>query len=264
MNDNNHRLEKAPKAYNNPDFLNSKQAREIRILAEYIQPRKQHREENINNTIIFFGSARTPSQEAFDADSASSNPTLSHFKSSVRYYEECRQLAHLLTEWSMKLPEEQQLFICTGGGPGIMEAGNRGAQEAGGRSIGLNISLPFEQYPNPYITPELNFEFHYFFMRKYWFTYFAKAMVVFPGGFGTLDELFELLTLVQTKKITKHMPIVLYGKDYWTKLINFEFMAESGMISQNDLDLIFFAETPQQAFDYLKKDLEAMFSANSK
>jgi uncharacterized protein (TIGR00730 family) len=164
----------------------------------------------------------------------------------------------------MKLPEEQQLFICTGGGPGIMEAGNRGAQEAGGRSIGLNISLPFEQYPNPYITPELNFEFHYFFMRKYWFTYFAKAMVVFPGGFGTLDELFELLTLVQTKKITKHMPIVLYGKDYWTKLINFEFMAESGMISQNDLDLIFFAETPQQAFDYLKKDLEAMFSANSK
>jgi uncharacterized protein (TIGR00730 family) len=173
-----------------------------------------------------------------------------------RYYEEARQLARMLTEWTITLPGKRARFVVTsGGGPGIMEAANRGAREAGGKTIGLNIRLPFEQMPNPYITPELNFEFHYFFMRKYWFAYLSKALVVFPGGFGTLDELFEILTLAQTQKLAKKILVIVYGKEYWMKVLNLEHLVEAGAIAREDLDLFSFADTPEEAFQLLKEGL---------
>ena len=173
----------------------------------------------------------------------------------ARYYEDARQLAFLITQWTKTINQPRHRFvIATGGGPGIMEAANLGASEAGGKTIGLNISLPFEQMPNPYITPDLNFEFHYFFMRKLWFAYLAKALVVFPGGFGTFDELFELLTLTQTEKLAKRICIVIYGKDYWDRVINFQALVDSGTISPNDLELFHWASTPEEAFTYLRED----------
>jgi len=176
----------------------------------------------------------------------------------ARYYEDARQLAGMVSKWAESLPGRRHRFVITsGGGPGIMEAANRGAFEAGCKTIGLNIKLPFEQRPNPWITPELNFEFHYFFMRKYWFAYLAKALVVFPGGFGTLDEMFELLTLAQTRKLAKPITVVIYGSEYWKTIINLEAMAEKGAISLKDLDLFKFADTPEQAFEMLKAGLTA-------
>jgi hypothetical protein len=172
-----------------------------------------------------------------------------------RYYEETVELARLMTQWSVKLDDQQRFVICSGGGPGIMEAANKGAIMGGGKSIGLNISLPFEQFANPYITKDLNFEFHYFFMRKFWFVYLAKALVVFPGGFGTMDELFEVLTLLQTGKTRKKMTVVLYGSDYWTKVIDFREMVRHGMISQEDLSLFKVLDTPESAFAYLRGEL---------
>jgi uncharacterized protein (TIGR00730 family) len=173
-----------------------------------------------------------------------------------RYYEEARKLAHMLTEWTVTLPGKRHRFVVTsGGGPGIMEAANRGANEAGGKTIGLNIRLPFEQFPNPYITPELNFEFHYFFMRKYWFAYLAKALVVFPGGFGTLDELFEILTLAQTQKLAKKIIVIVYGKEYWSRVLNLEALADSGAISPDDTQLFSFCDSPEEAFECLKEGL---------
>jgi uncharacterized protein (TIGR00730 family) len=174
----------------------------------------------------------------------------------ARYYEDARRLAGMLTNWAKKIPSQRHRFVVTsGGGPGIMEAANRGAAEAGGKTIGLNIRLPFEQAPNPYITPSLNFEFHYFFMRKLWFAYLAKALVVFPGGFGTLDEMFEILTLAQTQKLAKKITVVVYGQDYWKKVINLEALVGTGAISPKDLDLFQFADTPEQAFELLRGGL---------
>jgi hypothetical protein len=174
----------------------------------------------------------------------------------ARYYEDARQLAFMITKWTLSISQPRKRFvICTGGGPGIMEAANLGAMEAGGKTIGMNINLPFEQMPNPYITPELNFEFHYFFMRKLWFAYLAKALVVFPGGFGTFDELFELLTLAQTEKLAKRMCVVVYGKEYWDRVVNFEAMVDRGVISPKDLELFHWANTPEEAFQCLHQDL---------
>ena len=257
-------LAKAPLAYLNPEFLDSPDGRLIRIMAEYQEPLVRFRRERIADTIVFFGSARfhaldvathelkTVGNTAPPAEQAAGMAAvhMSH------YYEDARTLARLISTWSKALPGPRHRFVVTsGGGPGIMEAANRGAWEAGAKSIGLNIKLPFEQVPNPYITPELNFEFHYFFMRKYWFAYLAKALVVFPGGFGTMDEMFELLTLAQTNKLTKKMTVILYGTDYWKSAINFEFFAENGAIAPQDLDLFQFADTPGHAFDLLKTGL---------
>ncbi len=267
------RLQRAPKAYDNREFLHSPRARILRMLAEYQHPDMHLRSNDIHSTIIFFGSARIKSKEQHHQEAEALRL---HIENSIgeeqlrtqkkldrlvahqemsEYYEDAVELARLMTEWSMKLPDGSEFVICTGGGPGIMEAGNRGAHQAGGKSVGLNISLPFEQYPNPYITPDLNFEFHYFFMRKYWFVYLAKALVVFPGGFGTLDELMEVLTLVQTKKIRKQMPICIYGEKFWKNVINFEYLADMNMIEADDLQLFRFVNSPQEAFTFLRTEL---------
>jgi uncharacterized protein (TIGR00730 family) len=276
-------LASAPLAYENPDFLNSPDGRILRILAEYNEPMARFRRERIQDTVVFFGSARfraldvashelelldntgsvQPAPESEQpARSTDTEPTeLQHKRAEAavemaRYYEDARSLARLMTQWSKNLPGRRHRFVITsGGGPGIMEAANRGAWEAGGKTIGLNIMLPFEQQPNPYITPALNLNFHYFFMRKYWFAYLAKALVVFPGGFGTLDEMFELLTLDQTHKLSKPITIVIYGSSYWKNVINLELLAEKGAIAVKDLDLFQFADTPEQAFEILKEGL---------
>lgn len=237
---------RAPKAYRNIDFLNSPDARTLRILAEFYEPKARFKKNKINNIIVFFGSARAEN----------SNPDLPKKNLLSSYYAKAEDLSYRLTKWSKENHKGSQGFnICSGGGPGIMEASNLGAQKGKGKSIGLNISLPMEQYPNPYIDDELNFEFHYFFMRKFWFVYLAKAIVIFPGGFGTMDELFETLTLVQTKKLSKPLPIVIFGTDYWNKLINFDTMIEWGTISKEDLDLIKFCDEVDEAFEYLTKVL---------
>jgi uncharacterized protein (TIGR00730 family) len=228
-----------PLAYRNAEFMDTPDARALRILSEYLYPLSRFRKQRIRDTIVFFGSART-------------------FESGVagRYYEEARELARRLTEWTLSLHEPTRRFVvCSGGGPGIMEAANRGAQDAGGQTIGLNIGLPFEQRPNPFITPELGFEFHYFFMRKFWFAYLAKALVVFPGGFGTLDELTEILTLVQTQKLEKKMVVVLYGASFWKEVLNFEALVRYGMISEQDLELFQFADDVDMAFQILEEGL---------
>jgi len=264
-------LPAAPLAYENRDFLNSPDGRLLRILSEYSEPLARFRREKIQDTVVFFGSARFASLS--DAEGAltlldkpgSARPAnyeeqkkrLGAAIKMARYYEEARTLAHKLTEWNMTLPYKKHRFVVTsGGGPGIMEAANRGAREAGGKTIGLNIRLPYEQYPNRYITPELNFEFHYFFMRKYWFAYLAKALVIFPGGFGTLDELFEILTLVQTQKLAKKVLVMIYGgKDYWEKVLNIDALIEFGAVSPEDRDLYRFANSPEEAFGMLREGL---------
>jgi uncharacterized protein (TIGR00730 family) len=279
-------LASAPLAYENPEFLNHADGRIIRILSEYSEPLARFRHERIQDTVVFFGSARfrplddacrelellentgsqrpAPPEEqparAGESRAGKSSPLrLRRAESAVemaRYYEDARKLASLLTQWSMNLKSQRHRFVVTsGGGPGIMEAANRGAWEAGGKSIGLNIRLPFEQQPNRYITPALNFEFHYFFMRKYWFAYLAKALVVFPGGFGTLDEMFEILTLSQTNKLAKKIGIVVYGSDYWKKVIDFDALVQKGSISPKDLQLFQFADTPEDAFTLLRDGL---------
>ncbi len=260
-----------PVAYNDSEFLDSDEARPIRILAEYLEPLRRFQAQNVQDTVVFFGSARVSSREHADAelesltrrlagrDAPESEQHMALGRKAVewsRYYEEARELAKLLTEWSLALGSSTHRFVVTsGGGPGIMEAANRGAQEAGGKTIGLNIKLPFEQGPNPYITDGLHFEFHYFFMRKFWFAYLAKALVIFPGGFGTLDEMFEILTLMQTEKLAKQIQIVLYGAEYWNRIMDLEPMLEWGAISKPDLDLLQHADTPQQAFEVLKAHL---------
>ncbi|BDG02906.1 LOG family protein [Anaeromyxobacter oryzae] len=223
-------------AYQNREFLDSDGARPLRILAEYLAPLEVFRRERIHDTVVFFGSARL-----------SPDGPLGH------YYEEARALARLVTAWSKSLPSGAHRYIvCSGGGGGIMEAANRGASEAGGRTIGLNIGLPREQRPNPYITRELCFEFHYFFMRKLWFAHLARALVVFPGGFGTLDELAEILTLQQTGKLTRRTPVLLYGSTYWNEIVNFDALVRHGMISREDLDLFTFADDPATALGLLQ------------
>jgi uncharacterized protein (TIGR00730 family) len=230
---------KTIKSYRNPEFMKSRAARPLRILSEYLEPRSRLDAERVEDTIVFFGSAR--------------------LKEGNNYYEAARELALRLTQWSKGLdPEGRRRFVvCTGGGPGIMEAANRGASEARGRNVGLTIALPQEELVNPYVTRELEFHFHYFFMRKFWFAYLAKALVVFPGGYGTLDELFEMLTLVQTKRMQKPMPIVLFGNDYWNEVVNFDALVRHGTIDAADLDLMYRTDSVDEAFAYLVKQLMA-------
>ena len=273
----------APLAYENPAFLNSADGRLIRIVAEYLEPLARFRREQIQDTVVFFGSARFRGREEADQalelleNTGSTRPAPSHEQPAsapeiaagqatelqrkraaaavemARYYEDARRLAGLLTAWAKRIPSRRHRFVVTsGGGPGIMEAANRGAHEAGGKTIGLNIRLPFEQAPNPYITPSLSFEFHYFFMRKLWFAYLSKALVVFPGGFGTLDEMFEILTLAQTRKLAKKITVVVYGSEYWKKVFNLDALVDTGAISPKDIELFQFADTPEQAFELLR------------
>lgn len=265
-----HPNQRAPLAYQNKTFLDGPDGRILRILAEYQEPLSKFRRERIQDTIVFFGSARIHSLEstqvALEALRANNDDTpewqdrIRRAESDVkmsRYYEDARRLSFLIAQWTQTIKQPRHRFVvCTGGGPGIMEAANRGAAEAGGKTVGLNIHLPFEQVPNPYITPELNFEFHYFFMRKLWFAYLAKALVVFPGGFGTFDEMFELLTLVQTHKMSKHITILAFGREYWSRIINFQALVDAGTISAADLDLIHWTDDPEEAFQFLRSDLE--------
>jgi uncharacterized protein (TIGR00730 family) len=228
-----------PLAYEDEAFLESDAARPLRIVAEYLGPLERFRQAQIHDTIVFFGSARL----------APDGPL-------GRFYQEARELAHLVTTWSKSLSSHAHRYVvCSGGGGGIMEAANRGASEAGGRTIGLNICLPHEQRPNPYITRELAFEFHYFFMRKLWFAHLARALIVFPGGFGTLDEMMEILTLAQTGKIPRRIPVLLYGPDYWREIINFDALVRHGTISREDLELFAYADSPQAALELLKAQL---------
>ena len=241
------------KAYKNLDFLNSKDARIVRILSEYLYPKAQFEEEKVTNTIVIFGSARAPSPEELSSkEGRSKNLKL------AEYYDATRTLSKRLTEWSKNLNQEDQKYvICSGGGPGIMVAANRGANEAEGKNIALRISLPFENIPNPYVSPDLDFEFHYFFTRKFWFSYLSKALVIMPGGFGTLDEFFEILTLIQTGKIKKNLPIVLFGEEYWNQLINFETLVEYGTINRKDLDLFFLTSSVDDAFEHVTSSLNS-------
>jgi uncharacterized protein (TIGR00730 family) len=262
-----------PLAYLYPEFLESPEARPIRILAEYLEPLRRFKEQQIQDTVVFFGSARVDSRDRSEralqmlrarGEEDADEQYLAELSKGrralewARYYEDAREVARLLTAWSMTLESPNHRFVVTsGGGPGIMEAANRGAREAGGKTIGLNIRLPFEQGANPYITDGLQFEFHYFFMRKFWFAYLAKALVIFPGGFGTCDELFEILTLVQTDKLSKQIGIILYGSDYWNQVLSLEPMAEWGAIANKDMDLLQRCDTPEAAFERLRAHLIA-------
>jgi uncharacterized protein (TIGR00730 family) len=265
------KLNPAPLAYENEPFLTSPDGRILRILSEYQEPLARFRREQIQDTVVFFGSARFQGADAARRNLAAIEKNAARTPSPqqekdlkralaavdmARYYEDARRLAHLLTEWSIQIPARRRRFVVTtGGGPGIMEAANLGAHEAGGKTIGLNINLPFEQNPNSYITPALNFEFHYFFMRKFWFAYLAKALVIFPGGFGTIDELFEILTLAQTDKLAKKILVVIYGSEYWHRIMNFQAFVDAGTVAPEDLNLFKFVDTPEDAFTFLRDGL---------
>ena len=267
------KLKSAPLAYQNQAFLNSPDGRILRILSEYQEPLARFRREQIQDTVVFFGSARfsghaqaKKSLTAIEKNEAKAplQQQELNVKRAVaaldmaQYYEDARRLAFLLTKWSSHIPARRHRFVVTtGGGPGIMEAANLGAHEAGGKTIGLNIHLPFEQDPNPYIPPSLNFEFHYFFMRKFWFAYLSKALVIFPGGFGTMDELFEILTLAQTDKLAKKILVVIYGSKYWNRIINFQAFVDAGTIAPEDLDLFKIVDSPEDAFAFLREGLTA-------
>jgi uncharacterized protein (TIGR00730 family) len=240
MQDHEHDTEESDLAYLDREFLASDDARPLRIIAEYLKPLRRLRQQRVHDTVVFFGSARLTEEGPLG-----------------RFYREARELSRLVTAWSATLPSHVNRFvICSGGGGGIMEAANRGAEDAGGRSIGLNINLPHEQRPNAFVTPALMFKFRYFFMRKLWFAHLARAMVVFPGGFGTLDELTEILTLSQTRKLGRKVPVVLYGSEYWNEIINFKALLRHGMISSEDLKLFCFADDPSSAFSFLKQAIE--------
>ena len=258
------------KAYKNEGFLNSPAARNIRILCEMTEPAHRLRINRIFNTVVFFGSARSlPSAvtqrklktlERRPSKKISYQQKLKDAQTAVklsRYYDDACALSEKLTRWfNQPKNKEHNFYICSGGGPGMMEAANRGAKQVKGKSVGLNISLPFEEYHNIYQTREISFEFHYFFIRKFWFFYLAKALVVFPGGYGTLDELFELLTIIQTHKTKKHMPVILYGSEYWREIVNFEAMRDWGTISKDDLKLFHMFDNVEPAFLFLKTELQ--------
>lgn len=267
------REKRAEKAYKNIEFLNSPDARVLRILSEFLEPARRFRHEGIKDTIVFFGSARVKPRKTtlrevrrlrqLAKKATKSTPALLKKLQEAqidlemsRYYEDALHLSKLLTRWSKKRYRMNRFVVCSGGGPGIMEAANKGAKLAGGRSVGLNISLPFEQASNLYVSKNLNFEFHYFFMRKFWFVYLAKALVMFPGGFGTLDELMEVLTLLQSGKIKKKMTVVLYGEEYWNKIFDFGSMVKHHVISPSDLRLFSYANSPEEAFKHLSWELE--------
>jgi uncharacterized protein (TIGR00730 family) len=261
-------MDNQPLAYLSKEFLESEEGRPMRILSEYLEPLRRFRRERIQDTVVFFGSARVASRERAEralltltrpGSAPSDEATIEQARRALEwahYYEDARTLARLLTSWTQALGSPYHRFVvCSGGGPGIMEAANRGAREAGGKTIGLNIRLPFEQGANPYISRNLHFEFHYFFMRKFWFAYLAKALVVFPGGFGTMDEMFEILTLAQTEKLSKKIEVLLYGREYWERILQFQPMIEAGAISPADVNLFRFVDTPQQAFECLRTHL---------
>src|SRR5437588_10389235 len=265
-------MSQQPMAYLSPDFLESDEARPIRIRSEYLEPLRRFKDQKIQDTVVFFGSARVDSRERAEralqtlrargvrnADEHYQRELKKSRKALewARYYEEARELARLLAAWTLSLQSENHRFVVTsGGGPGIMEAANRGAREGGGQTIGLHVRLPFEQGANPYVTEGLQFEFHYFFMRKFWFAYLAKALVIFPGGFGTCDELFEILTLVQTDKLSKKIEVILYGREYWDEVLDLKPMAEWGAIAEKDIELLQYVDTPQDAFEQLREHLE--------
>jgi hypothetical protein len=259
-----------PLAYEDDDFMESTEARPIRILSEYLDPLRRFKAHNIQDTVVFFGSARVLSrtlaqrnltrvEKRLIRDNSDYKAALKRSRKALewsRYYEDARQLAKVLTRWSMSLEAQRHRFVvCSGGGPGIMEAANRGAKEAGGKSVGLNIRLPFEQAPNRYITKDLVFNFHYFFMRKFWFAYLAKALVIFPGGFGTIDEMFEILTLAQTRKLSKKLLVILYGTDYWDEVLHLEPLADWGAINDDDLKLLCRVDSVDDAFSELQRHL---------
>jgi uncharacterized protein (TIGR00730 family) len=264
-------LKPAPVAYQNEQFIASPDGRILRILAEYQEPLARFRREQIQDTVVFFGSARFHGRTSASQNLATIEKNHGKVPADklekelklaqagidmARYYEDARHLAHMLTKWSIEIPARRHRFVVTtGGGPGIMEAANLGAHEAGGKSIGLNIQLPFEQHPNPYVTPSLNFQFHYFFMRKFWFAYLAKGLVIFPGGFGTMDELFEILTLAQTEKLAKKILVVIYGSEYWNRIINFQAFVDAGAVSQQDLEFFKIVDDPNEAFEFLRDGL---------
>jgi len=273
------RVTRGDKAYKDLSFLNSPDARSLRILSEFLQPLAKFRREGIRDTIVFFGSARVCSRkdslaavrEAERKVQRRSTPSARAALDSAhralgmsKYYEDAVSLSKMLTEWSRNLAKPNRFVMCSGGGPGIMEAANRGALLAKGKSVGLNISLPFEQLPNQFISPELNFEFHYFFMRKFWFVYLAKAFVMFPGGFGTFDELMEVLTLLQTSKVKKPVVVVLYGKEYWDHVIRFDEMVRRGLIDSEDLKLFSYADTPEEAFRTVTGALRKLYPEESR
>jgi uncharacterized protein (TIGR00730 family) len=264
------KITQAP-AYHDAEFMNSLAARPVRILTEYIDPLVRLRRENVGDTIVIFGSARIGPPEM--ARARLQRLTRSRHKASPqhraavrqaravlgmsRYYDAARELSRKITEWSLTLGEHPRRFVvCSGGGPGIMEAANRGAADAGGKTIGMSIELPHEQLPNPYISPELNFQFHYFFMRKLWFAQLAKALIIFPGGFGTMDELFEMLTLMQTGKLGRRVLILIYGRGYWDKVVNWKEFVRAGAITQREYNLLEFADTVDEAFRHIRRGLE--------
>lgn len=271
------RPQHAPKApHEDAKFLASTPARPLRILAEYLEPLVQFKRENIGDTIVMFGSARIDSHEVAQARLARlkkrhtgnlNGAARARYRADLRaarsalemsrYYEEARALSHKLTSWSLTLgPKPRRFVICSGGGPGIMEAANRGAYEAGGKSIGLSIELPHEQFANPYISPGLSFNFHYFFMRKLWFSQIAKALIVFPGGFGTMDELWEMMTLLQTGKLQRNNLILIYGRRYWNEVLNFRAMVRWGTINDEEFKLLQFADNVDEAFEKVRTGLE--------
>lgn len=266
------------KAYFNEEFISSPDARVVRVICEFLEPKRRLKKHDIKDTIVFFGSARVRStaQAAVDLEELRRKESglrgrerdiirgkiRDHEKifKLCKYYDDACELSRMLTTWSLNLSKSKRRFIvCSGGGGGIMEAANKGASLAGGKTIGFNISLPHEQVPNPYITNDLNFEFHYFFIRKFWFVYLAKALVIFPGGFGTMDELMEVLTLIQTEKVKKKIPVLVYGPEYWKQIINFDVMLKLGAIDQKDAGLLKFASTPKEAFNYLSRELARLY-----
>ena len=253
------RRENAVKAYDDPGFLHGRSARPLRVLAEFIEPRERLQKHGIKNTIVFFGSALAVDNQTFEKQKLDESAIPEKAVRISNAFESCVEMAKRLTEWSLKIDDAEKRFhVCSGGGPGIMEAANKGASMAGGSSIGFNISIPFEQYANEYISPEFNFQFHYFFIRKFWFTYHAKALIGFPGGFGTMDEVFELLTLVQTKKVAKNLPIVLFDKTFWNEVFNFKALLEYGVISPADLELFKICDDVDEAFEYITEQLKEL------
>jgi len=270
--------ENPPLPFLNPDFLKSPPARTLRILSEYLEPAERLRRAGIRDTIVFFGSARSPSPEqaadllaqineqVAQADVVSLELTTKRDRAekAVRlagYYQDAVELARRLTEWSKSLTGNHEFIICSGGSGGMMEAANRGAALAGGKTIGFNIHLPQEQAVNSYIPHELVFNFHYFFMRKFWFVYLAKALVILPGGFGTMDEFFEVLTLIQTKKPRKIMPVVLFGTEYWDEVIDFNAFVRWGTISASDLQVFYKTNSVDDAYKYLTGELGRIYAS---
>ncbi len=259
---NQTRRRRSVEAYRNETFLNSRSARALRILSEYLEPLSRFEHYQIDDTIVFMGSARLISRQAAqkavrEAETGEGDLAWAQRMLTLsKYYEAARELARRLTEWSKRLDDEERRFVvCTGGGPGIMEAANRGGSEAKGLNVGLTISIPLEEFDNRYVTRELSFHFHYFFMRKFWFAYLAKAVIVFPGGFGTLDELFEVLTLLQTRKMRKHLPVVLFGSAYWNEVINFDALIRNGMIDATDVKLFHVTDSVDDALEYVTDHL---------